>query len=135
MKEMSGKMSDMDLIHALRRMAPETGSLHCLGCGYEHKCSLKGCAIIRLAVERLEKLTALEPNASMTLEELREMDGDPVWVVPIDSPHQRPGWMQVMSEFNIVARHESMAKSVYARFSGYGNEWIAYRRKPEEATE
>lgn len=72
-------MNDGDLIQALRRMAPETGWLHCLGCGYEHGCSLHGCAVIRRAAERLEQLTVLEPTAPLTLEELRAMDGEPVW--------------------------------------------------------
>lgn len=41
-------------MQALRRLKVETGSLACLGCGYEHDCSTKGCAIIRNAVEHME---------------------------------------------------------------------------------
>ena len=44
------------LITALRRLAPETGSLCCLGCGYEHNCSTHGCAVIRAAVEKIEAM-------------------------------------------------------------------------------
>lgn len=43
-------MSQDDLLKALRRMAPETGSLNCLGCGHEHSCSTHGCAICREAI-------------------------------------------------------------------------------------
>lgn len=50
-------MNDKDLIRAMRRMAVETNSLVCLGCGCEHSCSLHGCAIINKAVARLESLT------------------------------------------------------------------------------
>ena len=64
-----------ELLRALRRLAVETGSLACLGCGYEHNCSIHGCAVIREAAEALEE----PPNAPLTLEELREMDGEPVW--------------------------------------------------------
>lgn len=39
-----------ELITALERLKVETGSLACLGCGYEHSCSTHGCAIIREAV-------------------------------------------------------------------------------------
>lgn len=46
------------LIEALRRLAVQTGSIACLGCGYEHDCGIRGCAIIRAARERLEELTA-----------------------------------------------------------------------------
>ena len=40
-------MSDRELIAALRRLKVETGSLVCLGCGYEHNCGIHGCAILR----------------------------------------------------------------------------------------
>lgn len=48
-------MSREELLRALRRLAVETGSLACLGCGYEHNCSIHGCAVIREAVEVLEE--------------------------------------------------------------------------------
>lgn len=48
-------MERSELIAALRRMKAETGSLVCLGCGYENGCSVKGCALIRAAAEELEK--------------------------------------------------------------------------------
>lgn len=50
-------MTTMDYtktMQALRRLKVETGSLACLGCGHEHDCSTKGCAIIRNAVEHME---------------------------------------------------------------------------------
>ena len=51
-------MTDRELMEALGRMAAETGSLHCLGCGHERSCSLHGCAICRAAAERIGQLTA-----------------------------------------------------------------------------
>ena len=51
-------MTDQELIAALRRLKVETGSIACLGCGYEHDCSIHGCRIMRLAAERLEQLTS-----------------------------------------------------------------------------
>lgn len=50
-------MTDQELIKALRRLMVQTGSLACLGCGYEHSCGVHGCAIIRRAAERLAELT------------------------------------------------------------------------------
>ena len=49
-------MTDKELITALKRMMVETGSLICMGCGYEHNCGIHGCAIIREAAVRLEKM-------------------------------------------------------------------------------
>ena len=43
-----------DLIKALKRMKVETGSLVCLGCGYEHNCGVHGCRILRETVSMLE---------------------------------------------------------------------------------
>ena len=41
------------LIQALACLKVQTGSLACLGCGYEHTCTTKGCRILREAVEQL----------------------------------------------------------------------------------
>ena len=46
-------MKSEELIQALDRLKVQTGSLVCLGCGYEHNCSTKGCRILREAVEQL----------------------------------------------------------------------------------
>lgn len=46
-------MKDTDLIAALRQMKVNTKSLACLGCGYEDRCSTKGCRLIGLAADRL----------------------------------------------------------------------------------
>lgn len=42
-------MATPDLIKALQRLKVQTGSLACLGCGWEHNCTTKGCAILREA--------------------------------------------------------------------------------------
>ena len=44
------------LIDALKHMKVETGSLVCLGCGYENSCGVRGCAILRNAAMQLELL-------------------------------------------------------------------------------
>lgn len=46
-------MTREKLLQALNRLKVQTGSLVCLGCGYEHNCSTKGCRILREAVEQL----------------------------------------------------------------------------------
>ena len=51
-------MPIQELIDALRRMQVETGSLVCLGCGYEHNCGIHGCALLRQAVETIERQAA-----------------------------------------------------------------------------
>ena len=116
------------LLAALRRMQVETGRLVCLGCGYEHNCSIHGCAILREAVKALE---APEPadNEPLTLDELRKMDGEPVWVVDV-GPHKwyGPGWA-IVDRDNCLVRTVKNWNAVF--FESYGERWLAYRRPPE----
>ena len=49
-------MKTKEIIKALRRIKVETGSLACLGCGYEHNCDIHGCRAIRDAADEIEKL-------------------------------------------------------------------------------
>lgn len=51
-------MTNKQLIKALLRLAINTGSLACLGCGHEHNCGINGCAIMRAAADRIEELSA-----------------------------------------------------------------------------
>lgn len=46
-------MTRDELLEALTRLSVESGSLVCLGCGYEHNCGVHGCAILRAAKEAL----------------------------------------------------------------------------------
>lgn len=57
-KEMLAVLEHKELTAQLRRMSVETGSLVCLGCGYEHNCDIHGCALLRRAVETIEKQAA-----------------------------------------------------------------------------
>lgn len=60
-------MRDEELLAALRRLKVETGSLACMGCGYEHNCGIHGCAILRKTIAWLEK-TPAEDNARSVME-------------------------------------------------------------------
>lgn len=46
-------MNHEALLTAMRRLKVETGSLACLGCGYEHDCGAKGCAILREGITHM----------------------------------------------------------------------------------
>ncbi len=97
----------------------------CLGCGFEHSCSIHGCAVIKALIERamVEK-----DNAPLTLEELREMAGEPVWV-------ETPG-IREYGRYGIVesvdAEYNALFLSADFTCHDYGTVWIAYRRKPWE---
>lgn len=58
-------MRDEDLLAALRRLKVQTGSLVCLGCGYEHNCGIHGCAILRKTIAWLELKLAEDKSRSV----------------------------------------------------------------------
>ena len=68
-----------------------------------------------------------EANKALTLDELRKMDGEPVWVA-----HYHGGeWIVV--HWNIYGRITT-AYNAELRYDEYGERWLAYRQKPEEGT-
>ena len=73
--------------------------------------------------------TLAPPNEPLTLEQLREMDGDPVWIVDV-GPHKwyGPGWA-IVDRDNCLVRTVKNWNAVF--FESYGERWLAYRRPPE----
>lgn len=87
----------------------------------------------------LEGKMAPEPLSSpLTLEELREMDGEPVWVKVVDhtvfadNKDDFDGWGMCRSSWVRVwdERRADTVKVDYD-FEDYGKTWLAYRRRPE----
>lgn len=58
-------MRDEDLLAALRRLKVQTGSLACLGCGYEHECGVHGCMILRKTIAWMERTLAEDRPSSV----------------------------------------------------------------------
>ena len=56
-------VSNQEIAEKLRDMAVNTGTLNCLGCGFEHNCSVHGCAVLKQAAElilvELERMVAV----------------------------------------------------------------------------
>ena len=81
--------------------------------------------------EKDGRLVVLPPNDPLTLEELREMDGEPVWVVPLNDFDILP------ANYLVNAYEEQIVVDkfgAYLDFEDYGKTWLAYRRRPEEGT-
>ena len=70
-----------------------------------------------------------QQNEPMALEQLREMDGEPVWIVDIGGRNwYGPGWAIVDRENNLVRTVKNW-NAVF--FEKYGERWLAYCRPPE----
>lgn len=82
------------------------------------------CSMDRRA--KMAELLRMEENKPLTLEELRGMDGEPVWVECLGTKDYS-AWTIVDICLNGIH-----TKYFYADFDYYGVEWLAYRRKPEE---
>ena len=65
----------------------------------------------------LLRWVGLPPNDPLTLEELRKLEGEPIWTV--DLPGGRGRW-------------EICTSGLYDP-EAYGRTWLAYRRRPEAA--
>lgn len=78
--------------------------------------------------------TLTPPNEALTLEELREMDGEPVYVVPANEYSELGKWC-VISIGDSDDYSCALVPGVEYwswKFEDYGEQWIAYRRPKEE---
>ena len=111
------KQPMLDLIIEAKRTDPETGSF--------------AEWLAEYLVERLPTLTP--PNEPLTLEELREMSGEPVWIV------EQPDWghweLSADAEDYLADRDQDFYGLKHDDPAGrYGLHvlgWLAYRRPPE----
>lgn len=95
------------------------------------------CAF-RLALELIMDAPTIAPppNDPLTLDELREMDGEPVWISPVKENGKVLARWMLVSGYNPKKDIYLFAPSsnITQGYDGksYGKTWLAYRRKPEE---
>ena len=116
-------MTTNEAIEILRKNRPKSDP---------RPCGLELCDAVDMAISALrqedhfrEVTKKVEP---LTLDELRKMDGEPVWV-------QSPG----VPEYGRWAIVEGVGENclfLHDDFTchDYGKTWLAYRQKPEEGT-
>lgn len=102
------KQAMLDLIIEAKRNEPETGSF--------------SEWLAEYLAEHLPTLTP--PNEPLTMEELREMDDEPVWCCP-KNDSAKGSWM-------IVGPNGCENITSFAIYDDYGTGWLAYRRPPED---
>ncbi|MBD5151276.1 MAG: hypothetical protein HDT16_01995 [Oscillibacter sp.] len=81
-----------------------------------------------VSLDDLREMIKARDNPPLTLEELREMDGEPVWVEFPKCPEANV-WMMVDAERRLLC---SVPLGEFD-FENCRKTWLAYRRKPEEA--
>lgn len=92
--------------------------------------------IVEYTISALRKQEQ-QPNAPLTLDELRKMDGEPVWVRSLDG-NGKDIWAFVDTDCEMarifVTRFSVKCMVTLRHFKAYGKTWLAYRQKPEEET-
>lgn len=135
-------MERMTLKQGVCRMAStEFCSKHkdCYSCEYGRKCFRLLAAYEDTGLEpeeimglcsmheraKMAELLRAEDSRPLTLDELREMDGEPVWVELVNGTHGC--WLIVDTE--LIERNVGLLS-----YQNYGVWGLAYRRKPDEGT-
>lgn len=75
-----------------------------------------------------EKMERENPKP-LTIEELRQMDGEPVWVVWPDNRIKSNWWIPGNYAWSVMEFDDPIMERKY------GETWIAYRHKPKEVAE
>ena len=65
-------MNRGQLIYDLQQLKVQTSSLACMGCQHEDNCGIKGCALIRAAVEELTAQQEFEAWLRLEMKNARD---------------------------------------------------------------
>lgn len=90
---------------------------------------------IDMAISALQQQEAVTKcnglNEPLTLDELRQMDGEPVYCVEITG---REEWL-FRRDGGFADMYGEFTSDDFMAFDNYGKLWWCYRQKPEEGTE
>lgn len=86
---------------------------------------------LRAQQELESNLKVLESNQPLTMDELREMEGEPVWIVFGECGDWRvPDFIDIGAYRGFIRFTDKSAEPL----ADYGKDWLAYRHKPEPHT-
>ena len=95
------------------------------------------CEALDMAISALREQDVADKdvgnNEPLTLDELRQMDGEPVWIKLFDPDEEfwvlRNEWVDTRNPEPMILFHMR-----WYSHADYGKTWLAYRQKPEEGT-
>ena len=105
----------------------------------EQKANPQNVEAVRWSVKALkfmQRSTLTPPNEPLTIEQLREMDGEPVWckwLLPEDRAIEQGTWFIVISgdKAGLEIKRPAEYGCHFCKIDDYGKTWLAYRRPPE----
>ena len=102
------------------------------------ECDESGSYVFDLDVQALDMAISdlSPPNETLTIEQLREMDGEPVWckwLLPEDRAIEQGKWFIVISgdKAGLEIKRPAEYGCHFCKIDDYGKTWLAYRRPPE----
>ena len=105
----------------------------------EQKANPQNVEAVRWSVKALkfmQRSTLTPPNEPLAIEQLREMDGEPVWckwLLPEDRAIEQGKWFIVISgdKAGLEIKRPAEYGCHFCKIDDYGKTWLAYRRPPE----
>ena len=105
----------------------------------EQKANPQNVEAVRWSVKALkfmQRSPLPPPNEPLTIEQLREMDGEPVWckwLLPEDRAIEQGKWFIVISgdKAGLEIKRPAEYGCHFCKIDDYGKTWLAYRRPPE----
>ena len=101
-------------------------------------CGMELCDAVDMAIsalrqqEHFREVTKMEP---LTLDELREMDGEPVWCeIYIKGQSSFYGIVHGENVTGFIPGDDNPSNLAITNVGAYGLAWLAYRQKPEEVS-
>ena len=94
-------------------------------------------ALIDMVMDDIDEMPTLTPpNKALTQDELREMDGEPVWckwLLPEDRAIEQGKWFIVISggKAGLEIKRPAEYGCHFCKIDECGKTWLAYRRPPE----
>ena len=84
---------------------------------------------LHMALDALREKAERDDPKPLTLEELRQMDGESVWIVWPDGRIKSQWWIVKSPDWYLMEFDDPIAEK------RYGSVWIAYRHKPRDVTD
>ena len=121
-------MTNEEAINVLRTVSIELGGS-----------AVSVCRVLRALDTAISALRQQEcvgdVNKSLTLDELRKMDGEPVWCeIYIKGQPSFYGIVHGENVTGFIPGDDKPANLAITNVGAYGLAWLAYRQKPEEGT-
>lgn len=95
----------------------------------------RGAKAVEAAIALLRAHPDAQPNEPLTLEKLRGMDGQPVWVKNLHYSDYSGWWIIGWSPNGYCVLASAMRAHMGYSVENYGINWLAYRRPSKEDAE